>query len=627
MNKKIYNPNDLIGLSDVANILGKDKRVTSVFLGRWKDRDPDFPASQIINGGAAYRYDEIKKYLLENGLVPDNQLPNLMSSGAGYTIKLVGRARTGKSTCISTLIKEKILYRELFSNSGSDCTQCDVRNIISRRDENGVTFKTNFGENVQISSLDINEEEKEAYEDMVSKATMLNNCGMALNNPYCKNFIKNIWELSDYIKKFEQRHKVNESQTYVEVALKGNKSVIDLLDENKLDFITLVDTPGVSGNVKASTSFGKVNQYIIMLNDANKDEAKASISEIIPTLKPYITSSDFTFVYRMNSYAEDDDEYNTYIVDEAKSAIAFFEPMFNELKGNAIINSGLSLLNIIENVLPFPVIQKRRDSFSENRFTKDFIGRIRNSIQRNSEAFLKQEFMDAVSQNVSAAQNLVKELLKKIPAYVWNGSYTKDNFISERHDRVATNDKYAVHNSVCTTYHKEKKRLYDIFVSYKVGDYPEKWQHQIVKYVYYALANSLTRDFGVANGCHPFEANPPLTMYGIESVFADEICMLGTDIPQRYTSVLKSNQITSNSWNYVYVPHNALQTEGYLKLTYVKKYLPYNRYNSEIHFKNMEDLILYRYTLGLRLYAEVNLLKATQMSDLDIDTFMRNYSH
>ena len=188
--------------------------------------------------------------------------------------------------------------------------------------------------------------------------------------------------------------------------------------------------------------------------------------------------------------------------------------------------------------------------------------------------------------------------------------YDENNIIKERHNRVMTNDNYALRNDLYAAYNQEISLLDNYFSEFKEEEYPEDWKQEIIKYIYKRLTQSVRQDRGLGVGFHPLEEYPAKTMLVEESIFADRILSSIESkekemINESYRDAL-SKVIRSSSWNHVECVDNP---ERIIKLEIVKNYL------SQIKVHTRQDLVLCRYIGGLRQIAQYKILKLMGKED------------
>ncbi|MDO4325440.1 MAG: hypothetical protein Q4E24_05305 [bacterium] len=582
---------DIMGTKEAADLLRVSPQAFSNLRSRYKD---DFPKPRKeLSATPIYDREELESWA-EKHFRKFHAKETVPVRGRYKTIAFCGRPRTGKSFLVSMFSENPCLYRAACSKPGDDFTQCAVQHIIR--------------ENIEPHAV---------FHDKRKGKQGENEYGMdGIECPITdERFSDFMDEIASYLKEKRREKKNVGDMEYLEIFMRPSWMARSIMRACDIQTLIVTDTPGVSGNYEL-VPIEKADMVALVMNDANQTEAQDSFGKLVEGLAPLVASSEVCFLYRINTPCDDEEEYEE-LQQEAKEAMDSFAEYFEDWQGKgSVLETTMDILQPAKTVIGIPSMKPKKRSSAEDIFTQYFEKKILDALLKKpvSADFVKHAVEEA---NVEKDRVIafVKELLGKwqyesLVARVSSGNskYTLENFKREKHDRVKSGDDYRLLWQAGDTCRRELKDIYDTFCGYTIDNCPEAWKQSIVKYAYEKLTSGIKTDCGVGVGEHPFEDTPPVTMYVIESILAEEIYanILDGKGVSEYVETMKSYGVSSNSWNYVSV--NLKDTDAVKKLELlVKSGL------SRLNVSNLSDLVWSRYVMGLQKMAEYYLWREIGM--------------
>ena len=575
---EILNSKYYLALKDIADLCG----VGVSTVANWRDRDANFPKPiECPSSGDIWLAYDIAGYLRNRDYYVVNNVELTKK-----TIVLLGRARAGKSFFISRLVYDRKAYINVFCAPGSDKTLCRVITTISKDVKvDTFSFHTDFNR-VYANNTD------PEVEELKNRITELVGKDYEIDLPKMKDIEKTIRD----IHLIEERFNKKECNTYISSNQRPGVFGVDLMNRYNLRTLEIVDTPGVSGNVKC-TEISKADVYLFCMKDDNGTEAQESFKKIVDSVKDMIDTGHVMFLYRIPNAISGIASYEE-AKEDAKEGMKSFDPLFDELKKGHFVLSELDIFSPSQHCIPYPGMNKVETSLPEELFLKqigDELGEPFN--YKDSVGVLT----DMIRANGKSAEELVIKLLKDIPEHDLSGNkaYTIEDFAGENHDRVKSNDGGRILESLEGAYYYEKKLLTDYFLKLKAEDYTEE-QKNIIRLLYRVLVDGAKSDCGLGLGSHPWE-DYPRTMRVCESLLADKVLerigtLGGNQRESAYIDALSSNYVSSSSWNYVRCFDDA---EGNMKL----KLELINEYAIKRNIQTCSriKMVLARHVCGLRL--------------------------
>lgn len=617
--------NEFCGLKEAAEILN----ISVNTLSNIRNRDDEFPKPfNILSATPIWRVEDIYKYGIEKRNLDENEM-HPYSNNHKKTITLVGRARTGKSFITGMFAQDFSMYRKLFCGLGKDETICNINNIFidSYYFSPYIEFYSDFDSLYNDISND--NKDYEEIQKLIEKIKSYKSIQMLINDEEkIKEFINNIKCVIRGINEIESlKYEPKKSNTYLNVYMKPSNFCLNIMEEIGVKCIEIIDTPGISGNISAKDKLQSLNAdlYIFLLRAENDDDSK-TIKSIVDIIKPIVGTSDVCFLYRMNGTAENEKRFEK-IQKDAKKAMKDFEKELEGLKDteNSIINTSLDILQPSERCIGVPPMNEDEIEKPEELFQKEFSKRIINAFKNENDNTLEKLYKDSLNTYKKDVEELTLKILKQIYEHknefdtTSTKEYNIENFKDEKHDRVKTNDNLRIISDLSNARIKEKKLLYDYFNDkFKIKDYPDEWDQNTIKYIYNILFKNISSDDGIGIGKYHTEDFPPTTMLVEESIFAKTV--YNNIISNKYKSshiayreALKSEKITSKTWDYVFCCTNDND-----KFNNMLKKLEIINFCELCNIKvsTREDLILYRYIGGLRKFAQYKILKKVY-NDID----------
>lgn len=337
-----------------------------------------------------------------------------------------------------------------------------------------------------------------------------------------------------------------------------------------------------------------------------RPENNTEFTNSINKMSPIIAGSKVIFIYNMGKAIDDGEDYML-MQNDAKKAMEDFTSQISKLSTGSIIDSSIEVLNPANTVIPMGSFNDRKVNYAEQVFNSALSEALKKSFSSASYEYEENEIKSTLSNpknNQQAIVEYIKEICKKfhLDSNISTMNYV-NHFLNEHHDRVKFNDGYSTYNIVNKNRQKLLKSLYECFnnltVDNKNIDIIEKMlQETIIKYCYKKLTLAIKCDCGISKGNHPFESNPPITMWAEESVIADELLIANaTSDSAIYCKIMQDKGFTSPTWNYVTVsnrPYSGKYTYCNYKLDVIHKC----QLNS-LPSKNVKELLYNSYNLAL----------------------------
>jgi hypothetical protein len=593
---------ELLGLSEVAEIFGVKKSAISNI----RKRDETFPDPyEEVLSGPIWKTIDIYNYGIKTGRIKKNIILLPTMQGKSKKIAVIGRARTGKSFIVAMFDEDPYMFRRVFCSNGDDKTACAINNIFMDIERGFVEFISDFH---VIHKSDV---DNDLYTDILADVEFYNSIQVPFDDEdKVSIFIDKVENIVKEINSIEASNpNMKKSNTYLNVYSRPSKFCKKLMSEAGLKRLELIDTPGVSGKVEFAR-ISKADLYAFVLKPENGDEAQ-TLKRIVNEIKPYVATSQVCFLYKMEAVISSHAKYERKR-EEVRNNMKAFEDLFSELRGS-IISTGMDLLSPSKSCIMFPTMDDEEVTFTEEMFQEEFGLKILSSFSTNSRERTSFELSKLVEEHGEKVNQFVLDIMRNIPSHDLraNGSnYTTENFVSEKHDRVKTNDRWRIVNDLYYAYRTEKNHLYQYFDSFTPTEYSEEWEQKAIKYVFHLLTESINKDKGVGIGSYWTEESPALTMITSESILAREVYTALIDsennsLRNNYIDALQNGGITSKTWKYVFCNDDENMVT---KLELIVKSLEQNEVS------NRKSMILSRYIGGLRKLAEYKILLSLGMS-------------
>lgn len=573
----------IMGVKEAAELLGVSSQAFANLRNRYKEDFPvpcvELTATPIFDRLDIERWAEAHNRTYKS----ENSIANL---GTYKTIAFCGRPRVGKSFLVSLFLDEPFAYRAGCSQHGDDFTQCAVQHYVSSEIKEPCAIFHN-----------------KRKDDHGADADGMDGIQCPVRDEKFPQFMR---EITDYLKSKREAGEEISSDVYIEIYMCPSSMAREIMAKCNVKTLIITDTPGVSSDYSL-VPIEKADLVVLVATDSNRTEAKESYGELVEKLAPLIASSKMCFMYRISSPCDDEEEYQE-IQEEAKDAMLSFEDFFSGLR-TSIIESSMEVLQPAKTVIGIPPMKAKKKSAAEGLFVNHITEKIVELLTKENVAF--EEVANEIT-NAGVSKDELLSFVKSLLA-AWSfeslekdvqQEYTLNTFKNERHDRVMSADNYRLLYAVNMARRKQLQSLYLEFKKYNEQNCPEMWKQMLVKYVYSRLSTAVKDDMGVSKGTHHFESQPPVTMYAMESILArdvwDSVIVSDADTyqkVQKYISVLRNYEVTSNSWGYV-----NLDLQNVVAKT--KLYLIDKCKLNEIKVENTTDMVWSRYTLGLQKVAE-----------------------
>lgn len=590
----------LVGIYEISQLVN----VTSAAVINWRKRYGDFPAPVAeLKSGPIFLEADIREWLIKNGYVVEEKYSFVGGKKMIKKIAIIGRARVGKSRICSRFCKKADIVVSCFTSAGKDCTPVNFRYILKRdlADENSI---------VRFISPDSTLNGMKAPFDIDSINKFKNT--IENDNYYSKN-------VSNHT---NEKKLLDPKRDMIEIIVQASDFAIQLMEPDENEII-VTDTPGVSGDVDGLQNISDASVYIFVMRPENAQEYATSIKKMLPV----IAGSKVLFIYRMDEPANDALEYEE-IEKGAQEAMKEFEADLAELK-TSIINTSIEVLNPSSTVIPMGAFSKNKVNYAENKFNEVLLNALKkvfnSSIYHTEEIEIKAALLSGEYES-DAIIEYIKEIANKFVIEVNDNTSTTyiQTFLNEHHDRVKFNDGEATLSLVNLNRTQLLQKLYESFNVLTINNkntnkIAKILQEEIIKYVYKKLTNAIKNDCGMSQGNHPFETNPPITMWAEEAIIAEDLVKSNAlSNSNTYCAVMKNKGFTSKSWSYVSVSQKPYSGQyGYCnrKLDVILK-AGLNRLPSS----NRKELIYNSYNLALFKLGQYSVYRVVvDTLNLDID--------
>ena len=551
------------------------------FQGRYSD----FPLPiKKLESGPIFDLSEIRDWGIKHNRTPIRSVAPI-DAGEHKSIAIVGMPRTGKSYTSSVFAAEHecFILRRTFSSAGDDFTQCAVKVIVSPKvTEPYAHFNSDSEEERQYSRIEET------------------------------SLISFVTEINTYIKQKRLAGKEITPSEYIEIFVPPSNIASDIISENKLSYLIITDTPGVSANYEL-VHIAEAHLVMLVLTDSGSETARLALKKIVEGIAPLVAAGDACFLYNLKKPCDDDSEY-TDMQHDAERAMQSFEDEFAPLR-KSIIDTSMNILYPSKSVLGIPGMKDRKISFAEAIFRRKLKEVISSSFKGAGLELILNElrgsFADSLFIDEESPEdicghlvNSIKDVLLQMPHL--SSDQTQPDYIetfkTEKHARVKTQDGYRIVNAAFYVRSTSLHELYQYFGSYTAGNIPNLLNQACIRLFYRLISEELKSDTGLGIGVHPWEDYPPVTMRVIEYIFAAELSMAlsqatgqtAESIESIYRNTLIENGIISKSWNCVRVDANN---------QYILRVLTESGVLSK-HSTSLTELIKNRYICGLRKIGE-----------------------
>ncbi|WP_405131388.1 hypothetical protein MHB43_03995 [Paenibacillus sp. FSL H8-0317] len=523
-----------VGMYEIAKIAN----VTNAAVTNWRKRYSDFPkAVAELKSGPIFNTWEIDLWLNKRGHIT-SELPETKGEKNVYKkIVLSGRARTGKSRVSARLIRYQQLFFKYFVGPGRDFTKVNVRLVLKKKCSDQGNHIRFISPNSTINGIQENFDE-----DGVIR------------------FLDNIKNHNNYSKSHEkagEKKDLDPKEDFIEITTEASDLAISIMN-NTDEGLIVTDTPGVSGDVEGLQNVSDADVYIFVMRSDNGSEFTDSINKMIPVLAGSATM----FIYNMGTSVENDTDYED-MTQHAQIAMHDFSKDLAKLSSGSIISTSIEVLNPSATVIPMGSFHDRKINFAEQKFNEQLSVTLKEMLHENPHTLAEKDIVEVLNNPEYSQEEIVEFIKTTLSTYnvatpVEEHSTFVDAFLLQRHDRVKFNDYLRTVSLVNENRVEILNKLYDNFDVLKVNEnlsLPKMIQEIVIQYCYKKLTLAVKFDCGISRGDHPFESNPPITMWAEEAIIAEDLIKSNaTTSSNAFCSVMKAKGYTSSSWNYVRVP-------------------------------------------------------------------------
>ena len=513
----------LLGLKEIALITRKTNSQVINLRTRVKHKFKEFPTPlEEISGAPVYDISTVINWLRLNGIEYDlSLLRNRVRRDIDKQFAVVGLERVGKSRFVSKFCSHEFILRECLSSAGAAKTRVTTKFIIRKY----------FPE----SNCCIR---------FVSPYSTLNGIQAPLEESAVLDFFDKIENKNYYSleSSYTGKRELNPEEDMVEIYTSTSPLAMALLEEDD-DGIIIYDTPGLGGEINSLYNVN-VGSYVLMLND----NIHGSVDKAIVNMMPQLAGADIIVTYRTGEQIDNDVDYEL-MKSTAQKAVSMFTDVLQRLVDDtAIINKSVNLLNPEKTIIPIGPFKSIGTNFAESKFNEDIANGLKRMLTYNT-PLAEEEYLDAMIKNraidksgLHHMKDYLSDLIADIAANVVvfkKGDYSRKSYINEGHSRTKHNDNYITLNSMHRSMHNLQKKVYEEFSKLKVNNdchkrssNPQEFtlekdeQELLIKFCFKKIHAAIHSDCGIANGYHPFEGSPPLTMWIQESIMADELFKL-----------------------------------------------------------------------------------------------------
>lgn len=502
-------------------------------------------------------------------------------------IALVGRARVGKSRICAEFCKSEKLVLKYFTGAGSDCTPVNFRFVI----------KKEFGN-----------DEKETIK-FYSSGSTLNGMNYDFDDDGVNRFLNSIKNNNKYSASSELSDKngekvLNPKEDYIEIIARPSDWAVEKIMGENISKLIIIDTPGVSGDVEGLQNVNDADVYLFVMRPENNKEFATSVNKMIPI----VAGSSVMYIYNMNWVVEDESDYEDMEKDARKAMKDFLNTLAGIRKGTAVIDSSIEVLNPDSTVISMGTFHNKRENLAEVKFKETLAKALKRKFNNNELNELEDIIKEALEDVKYDQETLIKYIKEVVNQYLIDYSSSNNinyvqTFLLQKHDRVKFNDNEVTLTVVNSNRRQLLKDLYDSYKSLTVNNsninkIAKILQETIIKYCYKKITIAIKNDCGMSRGNHPFESQPPITMWAEEAIIADDIIKNnGTANANAYCNIMTQKGYKSKSWNYVSVsskPYEGDEAYCNKKLQVISKC----KLNS-LPSQNLKEVVYNAYNLAL----------------------------
>lgn len=523
-----------VGMYEIAKIAN----VTNAAVTNWRKRYSDFPkAVAELKSGPIFNAWEIDLWLDRRGHITSESLKTMGGNNVFKKIVLIGRARLGKSRIAARFTRYQQLFFKYFVGPGRDFTKVNVRLVVKKNCSDQGNHIRFISPNSTINGIQENFDE----DGVIRFLDNINN-----HNSYSRNH-----------EKAGEKKELDPKEDFIEITTEASDLAVSIMSDTDEGLI-VTDTPGVSGDVEGLQSVSDADVYIFVMRSDNGSEFTESINKMLPVL----AGSKTMFIYNMGTSVEDDTDYES-MTQHAQIAMHDFSQDLAKLSSGSIISSSIEVLNPAATVIPMGSFNDRKVNFAEQKFNEQLIESLKKVLHENPNFLAEQDIAEILNSPEYSQEEIIEFIKATLSTYnvatpVEENSTFVEAFLLQRHDRVKFNDDLRTLRLVRENRVEILNELYDKFDVLKVNEnltLPKIIQEIIIQYCYKKLTLAVKFDCGISRGDHPFESNPPITMWAEEAIIAEDLIKSNaTTSSSTFCSVMKAKGYTSNSWNYVRIP-------------------------------------------------------------------------
>lgn len=315
----------------------------------------------------------------------------------------------------------------------------------------------------------------------------------------------------------------------------------------------------------------------IVMFTVNRDNMKEVVKAVRKLSRNLMNEVIYTYYYTDRIIPDEDYEAVEKKVCDNEITILQKE-IEKEFSEDDIVDSSIGVLEPKKRFAVLPLLSVKESQRMENRYKEKLKQLIVDSYRSRISIWGMQKFLEGVSREEAIEflniifetilfegeqDNLIEKVSVEMIGQSGNEKSQRSIFKQTTHNRVGSKEP-EFSDKVYSLRHKEWDMIRKKFRSFKTDDY-DNWQQYLIQHAYYCFDKVFQWCTGIGRGNHPAEDVRAVTMEAYDNIFADvlydklkdyaepknytysEIAMLSPT----YIALMKRNNITSDSWNYV----------------------------------------------------------------------------
>lgn len=309
----------------------------------------------------------------------------------------------------------------------------------------------------------------------------------------------------------------------------------------------------------------------------NRDNMNEVVEDVRELSKNHLNEVIYTYYYTDRIFPDEDYEAVEQKICDNEIMILKKE-IGKAFSNKSIVDSSISVLEPEKRFAVLPLLSVKESLRMEKRYKEKLKQLITDSYRSRISIWGMQkslkkvsrkeaiEFLNEIFETIlfkGEQDNRIEKVSVEMIGQSGNEKSQRSIFKQTTHNRVGSKEP-EFSDKVKSLRYKEWDMIREKFRSFKTDDY-DNWQQYLIQHAYYCFYQVFRWCTGVGFGNHPAEDIPAVTMEAYDNIFADvlydklqdyaepknytysEIAMLSST----YIALLKRNNITSDSWNYV----------------------------------------------------------------------------